>query len=59
MEGFSSTVPQHAKVYASSGKEYAFGFGRFCVGEERRPKNRRSWSMSVSHVKDILDWLAG
>ena len=57
LESFTHNVRQHAKIYASSGKTYAFGFGETVPGDDR-PLFIRSWAVSKSVIKDVFEWLA-
>ena len=57
IESFNVTVRQHAKVYASTGKEYAFLFGKFDALDDRDPTLRR-WSVDLSLVDEAIGWLS-
>jgi len=54
LESFHWTVRQHAKVYASSGIEYAFLFGAIEDGQESI--HLRPWSVDTKVLGDVLAW---
>ena len=56
IESFSVTVRQHAKVYSSTGKAYAFCFGYF-DGSHPTP-NVAPWSVDLDVLRSGLDWLS-
>ncbi|MBM1171283.1 glycosyltransferase family 61 protein [Microvirga arabica] len=57
LESFHVTVRQHAKVYASTGKIYGFGFGHFIPGTEDKQRHHRPWVMPEDDINAIIDWL--
>lgn len=57
LECFHVTVRQHAKVYASTGKAYAFAFGRFDARDERPDRTVRNWVLPPDLFDTALDWL--
>ena len=54
LESFHYTVRQHAKLYASSQKEYGFVFGR-PLDETGRPLHNRSWHLDPEDFNAALD----
>jgi len=56
MESFHYTVRQHAKIYSSSGKEYAFLFG-IIDRAGQRPLHVAPWSAPRELVQEALNWL--
>jgi len=56
LESFTVAVRQHAKIYASTGKDYAFAFGQF-AGDDSREISVRSWRMPEAIFTAGLDWL--
>lgn len=57
MESFHFTVRQHAKIYGSSGKSYAFLFGTL-DSAANLPPHIRGWSVSQDLLQAACDWLA-
>ncbi|MCW5695596.1 MAG: glycosyltransferase family 61 protein [Bauldia sp.] len=55
IESFSHTVRQHAKVYASTDKDYAFVFGNFVVPSDA-PNWQRPWTASRTLVREAIAW---
>ncbi len=54
LESFHFTVRQHAKLYASSQKEYGFVFG-MTLDEIGRPLHNRSWHLKLEDFNAALD----
>ncbi len=54
LESFHYTVRQHAKLYASSKKDYGFVFGT-PLEEPGRPLHSRSWRLNLEHFHAALD----
>lgn len=54
MESFTTTVRQHAKIYSSSGHEYAFVFGSFLDDRDTVPFMKR-WTVPVSLVRQGVE----
>jgi len=52
IESFHYTVGQHAKIYGSSGKDYAFTFGQFASSEGAEIV--REWTVNPQDVIDAL-----
>lgn len=57
MESFHYTVRQHAKIYSSTGKDYAFLFGAIDT-RGGRPLHIAPWEVSAELLDKALDWLA-
>ena len=58
MESFTYTVRQHAKIYSSSGVNYAFAFGELDSTDSQIPLMRK-WSLPVALARTGFDWLMG
>lgn len=56
LESYTVAVRQHAKIYSSTGKDYAFGFGAF-AGPDTRDLHVRPWSMKPQTMTEAMDWL--
>ncbi len=56
MESFSNNVRQHAKLYSSTRKPYAFAFGDVDAAGDR-PLLTRNWTMPLPAAKEALAWL--
>lgn len=55
MESFHVTVRQHAKIYASTGKPYAFLFGTL-AGEGAAAPLGAPWQVSVDDLAAAVEW---
>jgi capsular polysaccharide biosynthesis protein len=55
LESFHVTVRQHANLYASSGKCFAFLFGQ--QTSDQGPDEFRPWQIDLALMRDGLDWL--
>lgn len=58
IESVSFGVHQHANVYSSTRKQYAFVFGEVDPRDER-PLHLRRWQVNRELVATALDWCAG
>jgi capsular polysaccharide biosynthesis protein len=56
LESFTFTVRQHAKVYASSGKDYAFAFGDVDPAQSSQLL-ARNWTLPLEVARTACDWL--
>jgi hypothetical protein len=56
IETFTYTARQHAHLYSSSGKEYAFGFAQPDPTDEALLMFRR-WRLGDGLLEEVLDWL--
>jgi len=56
MESFHYTVRQHAKIYASTDKDYSFLFGQI-VGLDRSRHHLQPWNVSMDILRSGIDWL--
>jgi hypothetical protein len=57
MESFHYTVRQHAKIYSSTEKSYAFLFG--ALESRDRPPHVAPWSVPVDLLDGAIDWALG
>jgi capsular polysaccharide biosynthesis protein len=57
LESFTNCVRQHAKLYCSSGKQFAFGFGVFASKDADEAPHVKSWTIPPSILSDVLGWL--
>jgi capsular polysaccharide biosynthesis protein len=55
LESFQVTVRQHANLYASTGKDYAFLFGSYAGGDG--PPATRPWSVDPALFQAGMDWM--
>ena len=58
LESFHYTVRQHAKIYSSTGKRYAFLFGDV-DGSGGRPLHLAPWSVNMDVLDEAISWIEG
>lgn len=56
MEIYTQTVRQHAKIYASSGAEYAFCFGMPAHGQKGNVRLTDNWVVDDALARQAIDW---
>jgi hypothetical protein len=59
IESFHTTVRQHARAYATTGKRYAFAFGAIDPEDKNPNVGFRSWSLPLEVFHQGIDWLLG
>ena len=59
LESVHSTLRQHARTYASTEKQYAFGFGVLDETDPNPSVSFRRWSLPLDVFHQGLDWLTG
>jgi capsular polysaccharide biosynthesis protein len=59
LESVHSTLRQHARTYASTEKQYAFGFGVLDEADPNPTVSFRRWTLPLAVFHQGLDWLTG
>jgi hypothetical protein len=57
IESVHTTVRQHARAYATTGKHYAFAFGALDTQDSNPNPGFRSWQLPLGTFHQAIDWL--